>query len=211
MGLSSLCRFCRDCIIATRGYNFREGQDESGDAMVRCETLADCFGRCSSGSRARHLKPRSWPCVSRSSSSGAPRRSSSCVSRKLRFGRIDGGARRRAHETQYVRSAEPDAVSGHPCSRNDRNTLRCSTISCCLSAAFSASSRLLDLTIAASGLRARKISAIIPASGSDSITSSMRTRFSVHTGLAWRRDDPMVKGPACGTAIRRQRGSPRRS
>ena len=24
---SSLCRFCRDCIIATRGYNFREGQE----------------------------------------------------------------------------------------------------------------------------------------------------------------------------------------
>jgi hypothetical protein len=23
---SSLCRFCQDCIIAMRGYNFREGQ-----------------------------------------------------------------------------------------------------------------------------------------------------------------------------------------
>jgi len=30
------------------------------------------------------------------------------VYRKLRFGRIGGAARRRAHERQYVRSAEPD-------------------------------------------------------------------------------------------------------
>ena len=37
---------------------------------------------------------------------------STCVYRKLRFGRIGGAAHRRAHETQCVRSAEADAVLG---------------------------------------------------------------------------------------------------
>ena len=52
------------------------GDAESGDPVARCGTPANCCGRCSSGysDRARHLKPRTWPCVSRSSSSGAPRR-----------------------------------------------------------------------------------------------------------------------------------------
>jgi hypothetical protein len=35
---------------------------ESGDAVARCGTLADCFGRCSSGysDHERALKPRTW-------------------------------------------------------------------------------------------------------------------------------------------------------
>src|ERR1700737_2427840 len=42
-------------------------------------------------------------------------------------------------------------------------TLRCSTISCCLSAAFSASSRLLDLKSEAPRFKRRNISAAIAA------------------------------------------------
>jgi len=51
-----------------------------------------------------------------------------CVYRKLRFGRIGGAAHRRAHETQCFRSAEPDAVSGHPCSRNDGSASHCNNL-----------------------------------------------------------------------------------
>ena len=51
-----------------------------------------------------------------------------CVYRKLRFGRIGGAARRRAHETQYARSAEPYAVSGRPCSRNDGFASHCNNL-----------------------------------------------------------------------------------
>jgi hypothetical protein len=62
-------------------------------------------------------------------------------------------------------------TGGHVAGWTRPRTFPCRTLGCCLSAAFSASSRLLDLTSVASRLRARTVSTII-------ITNSMRTRFS---------------------------------
>src|SRR5260370_12159283 len=60
-------------------------------------------------------------------------------------------------------------------------TLRCSTISCCLSAAFSASSRPLDLKSEAARFKRRNISAPIAASVKRFCSHIKRTRFSAHT------------------------------
>src|SRR3984893_8408561 len=62
-------------------------------------------------------------------------------------------------------------------------TLRCSTISCCLSAAFSASSWLLGLKREAARFKSKTISAAIAVDVSDSVDKSKRTGFSVHTPL----------------------------
>ena len=67
MGLSSLYRFCQDCIIAIRGYNFQEGQvaeaalahvvgDETerayrrGDALDKRRELMDAWAAFCEGS-----------------------------------------------------------------------------------------------------------------------------------------------------------------
>src|SRR5260221_8728788 len=60
-------------------------------------------------------------------------------------------------------------------------TLRCSTISCCLSAAFSASSRPLDLKSEAARFKRRNISAPIAADVKRFCRQIKRTRFSAHT------------------------------
>jgi hypothetical protein len=63
-------------------------------------------------------------------------------------------------------------------------TLRCSTISCCLSAAFSASSRLLGLKCEATRFKKRNISATIVADVKRFGHPIKRMRFSAHTGRA---------------------------
>src|SRR5258708_13200070 len=60
-------------------------------------------------------------------------------------------------------------------------TLRCSTISCCLSEAFSASSRPLDLKSEAARFKRRNISAPIAADVKRFCRQIKRTRFSAHT------------------------------
>jgi hypothetical protein len=64
-------------------------------------------------------------------------------------------------------------------------TFRYSTISCCLSAAFSASSRLLDLKGEATRFKNRKISATIVADVKRFSHQIKRTRFSAHTSSGW--------------------------
>src|SRR5271169_2037074 len=66
--------------------------------------------------------------------------------------------------------------------RTRPRTSRCSTFSCCLSAAFSASSRLLDLKCEVTSLKKKTISAAIVAEVKRFCHLSIRTRFSVHTG-----------------------------
>jgi hypothetical protein len=59
---------------------------------------------------------------------------------------------------------------------------RCSTISCCLNAAFSASSRLLDLKIEPPRLKRKNISVAIAADVKRFYQQTKWTTFSVHTG-----------------------------
>jgi hypothetical protein len=59
--------------------------------------------------------------------------------------------------------------------------LRCSTVNCCLSAAFSASSRLLDLKSEETRLKNRKISPTIVADGKRFSHQIKWTKFSAHT------------------------------
>src|SRR6266511_2711735 len=61
-------------------------------------------------------------------------------------------------------------------------TLRCSTVNCCLSAAFSASSRLLDLKSEETRFKNRKISPTIVADVKRFSHQIKRTKFSAHTG-----------------------------
>src|SRR5260370_8717488 len=63
-------------------------------------------------------------------------------------------------------------------------TLRCSTVNCCLSAAFSASSRLLDLKSEETRFKNRKISPTIVADVKRFSHQIKRTKFSAHTGVA---------------------------
>src|SRR5262249_54039178 len=60
-------------------------------------------------------------------------------------------------------------------------TLRCSTVNCCLSAAFSASSRLLDLKSEETRFKNRKISPAIVADVKRFSHQIKRTKFSAHT------------------------------
>src|SRR6266487_4951948 len=60
-------------------------------------------------------------------------------------------------------------------------TLRCSTVNCCLSAAFSASSRLLDLKSEETTFKNRKISPTIVADVKRFSHQIKRTKFSAHT------------------------------
>src|SRR5262245_38701372 len=62
-------------------------------------------------------------------------------------------------------------------------TLRCSTITWCLRAAFSASSRLLGLKGEATRLKTKNISATIVADDKRFCHKIKRTTFSVRTGL----------------------------
>src|SRR5436190_4052375 len=64
-------------------------------------------------------------------------------------------------------------------------TLRCSTISCCLRAAFSASSRPLDLKSEATRFKQSHISAAMAADIKRFGHQIKRTRFSAHTGRAF--------------------------
>src|SRR2546430_12930102 len=66
-------------------------------------------------------------------------------------------------------------------------TLRCSTLNCCLSAAFSASSRLLDLKSEETRFKNRKISPTIVADVKRFSHQIKRTKFSAHTGREARR------------------------
>src|SRR5262249_50946571 len=61
-------------------------------------------------------------------------------------------------------------------------TLRCSTITWCLRAAFSASSRLLGLKGEATRLKTKNISATIVADDKRFYHRIKRTTFSAHTG-----------------------------
>src|ERR1700730_8289986 len=61
-------------------------------------------------------------------------------------------------------------------------TLRCSTISCCLSAAFSASSRLLGLKIEEHRFKRKNISATIVVDVKRFCRQIKTDEFSVHTG-----------------------------
>src|SRR6266545_844659 len=63
-------------------------------------------------------------------------------------------------------------------------TLRCSTVNCCLSAAFSASSRLLDLKSEETRFKNRKISPTIVADVKRFSHQIKRTKFSAHTAIA---------------------------
>src|SRR6266508_3358558 len=63
-------------------------------------------------------------------------------------------------------------------------TLRCSTVNCCLSAAFPASSRLLDLKSEETRFKNRKISPTIVADVKRFSHQIKRTKFSAHTGSA---------------------------
>src|SRR5215813_6708147 len=62
-------------------------------------------------------------------------------------------------------------------------TLRCSTVNCCLSAAFSASSRRLDLKSEETRFKNRKISPTIVADVKRFSRQIKRTKFSAHTEL----------------------------
>src|SRR6266508_1521142 len=69
-------------------------------------------------------------------------------------------------------------------------TLRCSTLNCCLSAAFSASSRLLDLKSEETRFKNRKISPTIVADVKRFSHQIKRTKFSAHTPLPYGRAKP---------------------
>ena len=71
--------------------------------------------------------------------------------------------------------------------RTRPRTVRCSTVSCCRSAAFSASSRLLDLKSEATKFNNRNISAAIVADVRRFYYEIIRTRFLVRTAAIKRK------------------------
>src|SRR5215831_11893855 len=73
-------------------------------------------------------------------------------------------------------------------------TLRCSTITWCLRAAFSASSRLLGLKGEATRLKTKNISATIVADDKRFYHRIKRTTFSAHTGVKAMTDEQLERG-----------------